>query len=182
MTTQSVQATRSPLVRSAAVILAIVLTVAAVPAAAEDDVYYPISMCIGTNEFGEPWPAIRFRSGIAENFSESEIRLLVCPVPYTRNLNDLQPIIVRVNGFDNNNGDDGFIRVQLCEKFLDSGGSCHDTAASGQSYIGFTTLEVEFTPTSSTRWIYFTVDVPDQDTQSGRSYVNGYRVCRGNCP
>jgi hypothetical protein len=165
----------------AAATLVVALTGAAATAAAQDEAYFPVSMCVGTNEFGEPWPAIRFWQGTAENYSETETRYLICPVPYVRNVNNLEPVIVRVHGFDNNNGSDGGIVLQLAEKFVDEGGTIHDTDSSGNAFMGFVTLEVQFTPHVDTRWLFVYIAIPDQDTQSGRSYVSGYRVCRGMC-
>jgi hypothetical protein len=47
--------------------------------------------------------------------------------------------------------------------------------------MGFVNLQVQFTPQAATRWLYLEIAIPDQDTQSGRSFVSGYRVCRGAC-
>ena len=152
------------------------------PALAQDNVYYHASMCIGVDEFGEPWSAIRFADGVASNFSDGNTRYLVCPVPYVRDLEN-PAVIVRVSGLDNT--DDGRLRVQLCEKPLDTvalePATCHDSASTSNGSIGFTTLEASFIPDSSTRWVYLRIEIPDSDAQSGRSYVSGYRVCRGSC-
>lgn len=139
-------------------------------------------MCIGTDENGEPWPATRFAHGIAENFSDDHTRHLYCPVPYVREANPAR-IIVRMSGFDNTN--DGALKLRLCEKpldvFVEEPASCHDDASTGNGSMGFYTLETDFFPTADTRWVYLHIEIPDSDAQTGRSYVSGYRVCRGSC-
>jgi hypothetical protein len=90
-------------------------------------------------------------------------------------------VFVRLNGFDNNNGSDGGIVLQLAEKYPNEGGTIHDSDSSGDAFMGFVNLEVQLTPNVETRWLFLYVAIPDQDTQSGRSYVSGYRVCRGAC-
>jgi hypothetical protein len=141
--------------------------------------YYPISNCVGTDETGKVSGDVRFRYGVAENYHDSKPRYLVCPVPFDPS--ESGKVIVRVVGFDNNNGNTGKLRAKLCEVFLNASTSCSTEQSSGQSFIGTTTLEVSRNVNSTTRFLYLNYTVPDVDTQSGRSFGIGYRVCRSSC-
>ena len=158
---------------------ALALTAFASAAHAGPSVYYPISMCQGVNQYGQVTSDVRFTQGVAPNYHGSTTHYLVCPVPFDPD--QTGNVIVRVVGFDNSDSSDGRLRAILCETFMNGTQSCSNPQLSGAGFIGFTTLEVSRSTAPDTRFLSMTFTLPDQDTQSGRSYAIGYRVCRGSC-
>ena len=159
---------------------ALAFTALANAAHAGPSVYYPISMCQGTDQHGRiAANDVRFRYGVAENYHDSENRYMVCPVPFDPA--QTGKVIVRVVGYDNNNGTGGRLRAVLCEALLNTTISCSTAKQTGDAYIGYSTLEVSYSTDSDTRFLYMSYEIPDVDSQSGRSYGIGYRVCRGSC-
>jgi hypothetical protein len=158
---------------------AVTALIAANAPAQADSLYFPVSMCQGTDQNGEIAGTVRFRSGVAENFHDSEDRYLRCPIPYDPDGNS--PVIVRAVGFDNNNSGDGRLRAVICETLHNNTNTCSDADQSGAGFIGTETLEVQYFPGPNTRWLGLTLTIPDADAQSGRSFYYGYRVCYGAC-
>jgi hypothetical protein len=137
-------------------------------------------MCQGTDANGKiAGDTVRFREGVAENFHNDDDRYLQCPVPYDPE--GVSPVIVRVVGFDNNDSADGRLRAIVCEALHNSTQNCAAADQSGANFIGTETLEVSYAPGPNTRWLNLTLTVPDVDSQSGRSFYWGYRVCQGSC-
>lgn len=141
--------------------------------------YFPVSMCQATDDNGIPSSAVRFRLGVAENFHDTVNRYLRCPIPYDPDGGS--PVIVRVVGFDNNNGSDGKLRAVICETLHNNTNVCPSSDQTTDAFIGPDTLEVQYFPGPNTRWLNLTLMVPDVDSQSGRSFYWGYRVCQGSC-
>ena len=159
---------------------ALAFTALANAAHAGPSVYYPISMCQGTDQHGRiAANDVRFRYGVAENYHDSENRYMVCPVPFDPA--QTGKVIVRVVGFDNNNGTDGRLRAVLCESLLNTTNNCAPPSQSSDAFMGYSSLEVSYSVDNDTRFLYLNYEIPDVDSQSGRSYAFGYRVCRGSC-
>ncbi len=145
-----------------------------------NSLYFPISMCQGTDENGKiAGDTVRFREGVAENYHNDDDRYLRCPIPYDPE--GASPVIARVVGFDNNNSGDGRLRAIICEALHNGTQNCSAADQSGANFIGAETLEVSYFPGPNTRWMNLTLTIPDVDAQSGRSLYWGYRVCYGAC-
>ncbi|MEO0361512.1 MAG: hypothetical protein AAF322_10390 [Pseudomonadota bacterium] len=167
--------------RLAAAALCAAPLLAGAPKAEAVEAYYSAYACHAVDQFGRQTHDIRFTEGVAANFNQDTPLYLHCPVPFDRGGANQPSISVRVQGFDNT--DDDAIVLRLCQR-QNSGQSstCTAAASSGAGFQnGFATLTRTIEPSPSTRWIYARIEVPDQDAQSGRSYVIGYRVCRGGC-
>ena len=161
----------------------------ALAAAAHTTGYFPASACKTTlgPVNGQISHAFRFQHGWAVNHHNDDNRFLECPIPYQRNTNDLSDIAVRVMVNDRHGGKS--IKAEVCESksFSPSNPpnpalqlSCGTTVSSGTGFKGFTVLSPKLSISAETRWLLLIVEIPDAGT-TGKSAVQGYRVCRGNC-
>jgi hypothetical protein len=169
-------------------LLAAVLTAAA-PAlalASSDELYYPASNCQpfdGNGWHGGGSSGFAFLSSVGGlyNFDATHPEALVCPVPYFRDTNDLKPITVRVVVDDYHHL--AFTRAYLCGRDSTGPKIC-DSADNFPTVMGNSTIELTIQPTSSTRFVWIEVVIPDNDddnnpwTLNGTSGMLGYRVLR----
>ncbi|MFN0192748.1 MAG: hypothetical protein ACKVP5_12380 [Aestuariivirga sp.] len=171
-----------PLASLAAITLEFSL-LSASPAAAGENVFLPPAGCQATTLEGEVSTTVWFQAGRAVNNHGSASRDILCPIPYERMSAVSTSVIVRsvVHDFTNDSG--GGIATWICEAAADGspGGGCPDVATTSPEFRGVTTLEVEFTPNADTRFLYLRVRLPDVDGDGRKSYLAGYRVCRGSC-
>ena len=64
---------------------------------------------------------------------------------------------------------------------LNTTNNCAPASQSSDAFMGYSSLEVSYSVDNDTRFLYLNYEIPDVDSQSGRSYAFGYRVCRGSC-
>jgi hypothetical protein len=154
--------------------------------ASPDELYYPASNCHpfdGASWQGGGSSGFAFMSSVGGwyNFDANDAQALVCPVPYFRDTNALDPITVRVVVEDRHHL--SFTRAYLCGRDS-SGPKICDTRDDFPTVMGTSTIELTIQPVSSTRFVWIEVLVPDNDddnnafTLNGTSGVLGYRVMR----
>ena len=168
--------------------LVAVLSVAAptIALASSDELYYPASNCQpfdGAGWQGGGSSGFAFVSSVGGlfNFDANDPQALVCPVPYFRDVNDLKPITVRVVVDDYHHL--AFTRAYLCGRDSTGPKIC-DSADNFPTVMGNSTIELTIQPSSSTRFVWIEVVIPDNDddnnawTLNGTSGMLGYRVLR----
>ena len=154
--------------------------------ASSDELYYPASNCQpfdGNGWHGGGSSGFAFLSSVGGlyNFDATNAEALVCPVPYFRDTNDLNPITVRIV-VDDGHHQSGILAF-LCGR--DSTGSkiC-DSGDNFPTVFGVSTIELTIQPTAAIRFVWIEVAVPDNDEDNspfsdrGPSGVLGYRVLR----
>lgn len=165
--------------------LAVVSITSATHVGAHPEAYYSAHICQPVDRYGVPTKGISYIYGGAYNMDEDTTLWLVCPVPYVRDTNDLSTVRVRLRAEDRHSQQG--VRLHICETHDDaspSSGVCpiEAQAHSGNAFaLGSVLVEAAFNPGPETRWIFLNIEVPDMDTQTGKSGIIGYRVCRGNC-
>jgi hypothetical protein len=169
-------------------LLAAVLSVVSATAAlaSPDELYYPASNCqpfdgTGWNGGGSSGFAFLSSVGGLFNFDANDAEALVCPVPYSRDTNDLKPITVRVVVEDRHHL--SLVRAFLCGRDSTGPKIC-DSADNFPTVMGTSTIELTIQPAASTRFVWIEVVIPDNDddndpwTLNGTSGMLGYRVFR----
>lgn len=163
------------------------LSLAAVgPVAAHDELYYSAADCKpvnaghwnGSGAQGFEWVGT---AGGWYNYDHDDMQILVCPVSYLRDVNDLAPIVVRAVIDDRH--DSVFAAASLCRR---TAGSSAPVCVSGDNFptaVGISTIELSVTPDINTRFVFLEVRVPDDDdynafSGTGTSGFIGYRVFR----
>ncbi len=148
----------------------------------QDETYYGAYGCQSGDVNSFQTHDVRYGNGVADNFNQQTVVFLHCDIPYTRDLNNLETVDVRLQVFDDS--DDDEIVVELCEKRNTAvGKDCESPVGSGVSFKGsHKTLSASLTPTDATRWPFLRVRLPAGDSADGsKSHIIGYRVCRGGC-
>jgi hypothetical protein len=159
---------------------------ATVVLASPDELYYPASNCHpfdGASWQGGGSSGFAFLSSVGGwyNFDANEEEALVCPVPYFRDTDDLNPITVRVVVDDHHHL--SHTNAYLCGRDSTGPKIC-DSGDDFPTVMGTSTIELTIQPTSSTRFVWIEILVPDNDddnnvwTLNGPSGVLGYRVLR----
>lgn len=154
--------------------------------AASDELYYSATQCHPFN--GSQWEgggsqgfAFVPAKGGWYNFDENEPQALVCPVPYFRDVNNLEDIVVRVV-VDDAHGLSGF-QAFLCGKNSTGPKTC-DSDDNFPSVFGVSTIDLSITPDAGMRWVWIEIVVPDDDEDNNPFSLNatsgviGYRVFR----
>jgi hypothetical protein len=156
------------------------------PVSAHDELYYSAADCKpvnaghwnGSGAEGFEWVG---NSGGWYNFDHDEMQILVCPVPYFRDVNDLAPIVVRAVIDDKHN--DSLASASLCRKAADASAPVCASADNFPTVVGLSTIELSVTPDVNTRFVFLEVRIPDDDDDNafagtGTSGLIGYRVFR----
>lgn len=112
------------------------------------------------------------------NFDPDDNEELICPIPFDhRTLTSTgtpRPVRVVVNVIDGHDRDE--VRVDLMGQTASGDSVVLDTANTANPFTGTTSLTVEAIPSSSIRYLWLRVNVPDN--QGSRSGVKGYQVTR----
>jgi len=168
-------------------VAAVLATVSAtVVVASPDELYYPASSCHpfdGASWQGGGSSGFAFLSSVGGwyNFDANDKQALVCPVPYFRDVDGLNPITVRVVVDDRHHSANTI--AYLCGRDSTGPKIC-DSGDDFPTVFGTSTIELTIQPASSTRFVWIEVLVPDNDddgnpiTSNGTSGVLGYRVMR----
>ncbi|MGH9324145.1 MAG: hypothetical protein ACRD3V_30190, partial [Vicinamibacteria bacterium] len=155
-------------------------------AQAHDELYYSAAQCHPFN--GAHWEgggsagfAFTPAAGGWYNYDDNAKQALVCPVPYSRNVSNLEDIVARVV-VDDRHGLSG-VRAFLCGKNSTGPKTC-DSADNFPTVFGVSTIELSIKPNAGMRWVWIEIEVPDDDDDNnpfslnGTSGVIGYRVFR----
>jgi hypothetical protein len=134
----------------------------------------------GSDALGFYWQTTGTSAGGFLNYEDNEREELICAVPFDpllrRASGTIPTIQVIVDVIDNSDGDE--IRVDLFRQNGNAGsGGAVDSANTSIPETGRRSLTVSFTPTSTTRYVWFLVSVPFKDNV-GISGVVGFRVQR----
>lgn len=154
--------------------------------ASSDELYYPASNCQpfdGNGWHGGGSSGFAFLSSVGGlyNFDATNAEALVCPVPYVRDTDDLNPITVRIV-VDDRHHQSG-IRAFICGRDSTGPKIC-DGDDNFPTVFGVSTIELTIQPVAATRFVWIEVLIPDNDddnnpfTDNGTSGMLGYRVLR----
>ena len=163
----------------------IALSLAPASARAHDELYYSAAACVPINAGhwnGNGAQGFQFTNvGTWNNYDDDEYQILVCPVPYLRDTNDLAPIVARVVIDDRNQA---FVaRAFLCGRGISGNQNC----ASKDNFptiLGTSTLELSLTPSDATKFVWLEIQIPPNDEVNdpfslrGTSGLVGYRIFR----
>lgn len=175
--------TRAKLGAAFAVLVA--LSLAPASARAHDELYYSAAACVPISAGhwnGNGAQGFQFTNvGTWNNYDDDEFQILVCPVPYARDANDLAPIVARVVIDDRNQA---FVaRAFLCGRGISGNQNC----ASKDNFptiLGTSTLELTLTPSDATKFVWLEIQIPPNDEVNdpfslrGTSGLVGYRIFR----
>jgi hypothetical protein len=170
-------------------LFAVALLTTPLPALAQsDDLYFPASNCQPFNAAGfhgsgsQGFSFVPAEGGLY-NFDADDPEALVCPVPYERDAVNPRPVTVRVV-VDDRHPTRGVFAFLCGRDLTTSGNRICDSTDNFPSIFGLATLELTIQPTTSTRFVWVEVVVPDNAddnnpwTLDGTSGVIGYRVMR----
>ncbi len=140
-----------------------------------DELYYPSAACKPMR--GDHWEVNGGSQGLhwddsvgAWSNHSAEARKMTCPVPYSRDENDLDTIITRVvveNGTTNR-----FFGIEVCGRDSHAAPACEF-----EDDFGADPVEIAFTPSVPIRFLWLEISVPGRAGDS-ESRVIGYRVLR----
>ena len=153
----------------------------AAPVQAGPNEFLPAIGCVGTTIAGELATSVWYQNGFAVNTHSSGDRDILCPIRYERMSPASTSVIVRAVVFDNTNDSGGKATIWICEAESGDGAGCFGSVSTTDDERGQRTLETSFTPNSNTRFLYLRVRLPDTDGDGKKSFLAGYRVCRGSC-
>ncbi|HVQ30117.1 MAG TPA: hypothetical protein VMV21_11085 [Vicinamibacteria bacterium] len=163
----------------------VALCLAPTAARAHDELYYSAAACVpisATQWNGNGAHGFQFTNvGTWNNYDDDHAQILVCPVPYARDANDLAPIVARVVIDDRNQA--ALARAFLCGRGISGNQNC----ASKDNFptiLGTSTLELTLTPSTATRFVWLEIHIPPNDEVNdpfsvrGTSGLVGYRIFR----
>jgi hypothetical protein len=153
---------------------------------AHDELYYSAAACVpykATNWNGNGAAGFEFTNvGTWANYDNNETQILICPVPYARNVSNLAPIVAKVVIDDFN--EDVFARAYLCGRNSTSGAQQCVSDDNFPTIWGTSTIELTLTPASTTRFVWIEVHIPadaEDDnpfSPAATSHLVGYRIER----
>lgn len=170
---------------SFALLVALILGI--VPAAqAHDELYYSAAACVpisGGHWHGNGAQGFQYTNvGTWNNYDDDEYQILVCPVPYFRDTNDLAPIVARVVIDDYNVA--SLARAYLCGRGSSAGNQSCVNKDNFPTVFGNSTIELSLTPTVNTRFVWLEIHIPANDddndpfSPNATSGLVGFRIFR----